>query len=127
MRLFDLLQSQHERAGDLCLLAELFHPERTAHGVASRFSLAHAIIPAGEVTIPHRLKTSSEVYYILSGRGVMHIDDEVAEIGVGQLVYIPSGAVQWVLNNGDEDLLFLAIVDPAWREEDEEVISDMLK
>ncbi|MDO9540337.1 MAG: cupin domain-containing protein [Methanocalculus sp.] len=127
MRIFDLKQNEHERAGDLCLLAELFHPERTAPGVASRYSLAHAIILAGEATIPHRLKASSEVYYILSGRGVMHIDDEVAEIGVGQLVYIPPGAVQWVENRGDEDLVFLAIVDPAWREEDEEVISDMLK
>ena len=122
MRIFDLKSNEHERAGDLCLLAELFHPKRTATGVTSRYSLAHAIVPAGEATSPHRLKTSSEVYYILSGRGMMHIDDEEAEIGAGQLVYIPPGAIQWFLNTGDDDLVFLAIVDPAWCEEDEDIM-----
>jgi cytosine deaminase len=127
MRIFNLKKKEHERAGDNCLLVELFHPERTAPDVSCRYSLAHAIIPAGEATVPHRLKESSEVYYIISGRGVMHIEDETSGIGAGELVYIPPGAIQWVENRSDEDLVFLAIVDPAWREWDEEVFSDTIK
>ena len=44
--------------------------------------------PQGEITYNHRLKTS-EVYYILKGRGIMYIDDESAEVKKGQAVYIP--------------------------------------
>jgi mannose-6-phosphate isomerase-like protein (cupin superfamily) len=79
------------------------------------------MLPVGGESLPHRLKTS-EVYYILEGEGVMRIDDEVAQVRAGQTVYIPPGAVQRIRNTGSEELVFLCIVDPAWRAEDEEIL-----
>jgi mannose-6-phosphate isomerase-like protein (cupin superfamily) len=105
-------------AGDSTLLRELLHPDKQA--IALRYSLAHALVPVGETSTPHSL-TTSEVYYILSGRGEMHIDEETQIVEPGDAVYIPPNAKQFVHNCGQEPLVFICIVDPAWRKEDETV------
>ena len=105
-------------AGDDSILRELLHPEKA--DLQIRYSLAHAQVPPGRATKPHRLK-ASEVYYIITGNGLMHIDEELSEVGPDYAVYIPPGARQYIENTGDSDLIFLCIVDPAWRKEDEEV------
>jgi mannose-6-phosphate isomerase-like protein (cupin superfamily) len=102
--------------GDNTILKELLHPDKQPLDL--RYSLAHAILPAGETSKPHSLK-ASEVYYILSGEGEMYIDSEIETIAPGDAVYIPPNAKQFVRNYGVEPLVFLCIVDPAWRKEDE--------
>lgn len=104
---------------DCSRLREILHPERDA--VDIRYSLAHALVAAGEVSLRHRLATV-EVYYFLSGTGTMHVAGEFAAVGPGHTVAVPAGAEQWVENTGDHDLEFLCIVDPAWREENEKVL-----
>jgi mannose-6-phosphate isomerase-like protein (cupin superfamily) len=115
----DLKDCREIRAGDGSALRELLHPGKDAFG--GGYSLAHARVKPHEATQPHRLK-SSEVYYILEGRGVMRIDGESAAVGAGQAVSIPPRAVQSIENAGDGDLTFLCIVDPAWEPEDEELL-----
>lgn len=102
-------------ANDLTELRELFHPEKDALPVG--YSLAHAVIRPGERSIRHHLVGASEVYYLLSGSGKMHIDTEVRDVRAGDALLIPAGAVQFLENTGGEDLVFLAIVEPAWRAE----------
>jgi len=106
-------------AGDNCALREVLHPDKA--DLALRYSLAHAVVKPGDTTWLHRLRTS-EVYYIIEGEGVMHINDESAPIRPGSTVYIPPMAKQCITNSGKTDLKFICIVDPAWRKEDEEVL-----
>ncbi|MBW4418092.1 MAG: cupin domain-containing protein [Myxacorys californica WJT36-NPBG1] len=108
-------------AGDGTRLRELLHPDKQA--IDLRYSLAHAIVAIGETSIPHAL-TTSEVYYILSGTGVMHIDDEAQSVKPGDMIYIPPNARQYIHNSGDEALVFICIVDPAWRKENETIFQD---
>ena len=108
-------------AGDDSILRELLHPEKA--GVQIRYSLAHAEVRSGQKTIPHKLK-SAEVYYITEGHGLMYIDDKSSEVGPGCVVYIPPNSIQYIENIGNSDLKFLCIVDPAWKEDDEEVLGD---
>ncbi len=105
-------------AGDNCRLREILHPGKA--DLASRYSLAHAVVAPGQTTWLHALRTS-EVYYVLAGEGSMHIDGEQAPVRPGDTVYIPPHAKQQITNTGVADLRFLCIVDPAWRAEDEEV------
>lgn len=105
-------------AGDNCRLREILHPDKAA--LELRYSLAHAAVAPGQTTWLHALRTS-EVYYILSGEGMMKIDGEEARVGPGDTVYIPPQGKQQITNTGSADLLFLCIVDPAWRREDEVV------
>ncbi|QSZ67438.1 cupin domain-containing protein [Methanofollis aquaemaris] len=108
-------------AGDRTHLREILHPKNEPE-CKNRCSLAHAFLGPGEASLPHRLKTSSETYYILSGEGLMHIDDESAPVCAGQVIYIPAGAVQSIENTGEDDLVIFAVVDPAWDAGDEEVL-----
>lgn len=105
-------------AGDSTRLRELLHPDKQA--IALRYSLAHATLAVGETSQPHSLKTS-EVYYILSGKGEMHIEDETELVEPGDAVYIPPNRRQFIRSCGEEPLVFICIVDPAWRKEDETV------
>lgn len=106
-------------AGDGTGLRELLNPAKDA--LELRYSLAEARLEPGGVSLLHRL-ASSEVYYILEGAGEMEIDGERAEVSPGMAVYIPPGAAQRIRNTGTGELVFICIVDPAWRQEDEEVL-----
>lgn len=105
-------------AGDGTQLRELLHPDKQP--LQLRYSLAHAVVPVGQTSTPHSL-TTSEVYYILSGTGEMHINDDCRVVEPGDAVYIPPRAKQFIRNCAEEPLIFICIVDPAWRQEDETV------
>lgn len=105
-------------AGDGSLLREILHPGKQPLDI--RYSLAHAILGPSQKSIPHVLK-HAEVYHILCGNGMMHIDSETQEVGTSDTIYIPPGHIQFIENTAREDLTFLCIVDPAWEPEIESV------
>lgn len=105
-------------SGDKVIIRELLH--RDKGDFKFRYSLAHAKLPAGKMTLPHRLK-NSEVYYILKGKGVMYIDKESSKVSAGDAIYIPPHAIQHIKNTTKAALEFLCIVDPAWKKEEEEI------
>lgn len=115
----NLTDCEEFTAGDGSILRELLHPDKA--DLAIRYSLAHAKVPPGTKTMPHKLK-SCEVYYIIQGRGVMHIDAETFEVGPDCAVCIPPDSAQYIESTSDRELVFLCIVDPAWRQQDEEVL-----
>jgi len=106
-------------SGDKVALRELLHPEKAPLEIG--YSLAHATLKRGQASLSHRLK-ASEVYYILAGEGQVHIDGETAAVRADQAVYIPPNSEQHIANTGETDLIFLCIVDPAWRPEDEAIL-----
>ncbi len=106
-------------AGDNCILRELL--SGINDDVECQYSIAHARVSVGETTYKHALKTT-EVYYIISGKGKMYINDESAEVGSKYTIYIPPNAIQCIENIGDEELEFICIADPAWRVEDEVIL-----
>ena len=110
-------------AGDNCRLRELLNAKTDDR--AFGYSLAHATVKPGLRTKPHSLKTS-EVYYILEGKGRMYVGGEAADIGPGDVIDIPPHAVQCIECVGTTDLVFLCIVDPAWCAEDEEILTEGL-
>lgn len=113
------LKDCHEfTAGDGCLLRELLHADKGNFGF--RYSLAHAAVKPKGVTKPHKLK-STEVYYIIEGNGRVYINEESQPVRPGCAVYIPADSTQYIKNTGEKDLVFLCIVEPAWRVEDEAI------
>jgi len=106
-------------SGDKVVLRELANAKTQKRDF--RYSLAHAILPAGGKTKPHKMRTS-EIYYIINGKGIMHIDEKSHDVEAGCMIDIPPGAIQHIENTGGEDLEFLCIVDPAWTPEDETIL-----
>lgn len=103
-------------AGDKTEIKEIIHPDKDSLKIG--YSMAHATVLPGKSSIPHQLK-SSEVYFILQGKGNVFIDHESKIVEKGDLVFIPPMANQYIENVGDIDLNFICIVEPAWKIEDE--------
>ena len=104
-------------ANDGCRVFELLHPGNDA--VDLPYSFAIAEVEPRQASYRHRLQ-QTEVYYVLSGRGMMHVDDDCQEVRVGDAVVIPPGAVQWIENLDDGVLRFVAVVSPPWSEQGDE-------
>src|SRR5659263_40747 len=111
----DLKDCEEFTAGDNSILRELLHPDK--EDLAIQYSLAHAILKPGETSRAHKLKTS-EVYYILEGEGLMHINDEIQWVHGGHAIYIPPDSMQFFQHTGKKHVIVLCIVDPAWGKED---------
>lgn len=98
-------------ANDGCRVFELLHPRHTQAELP--YSLAVAEVEPGMSSYRHVLE-QAEVYFLLDGHGLMHVDDETREVTVGDAVLIPPGAVQWIDNLGPQTLRFVALVSPPW-------------
>ena len=97
-------------------IKQIISPGETNNAI--RYSIAHCTISTGESSKPHTMKTS-EMYYILQGEGIMHIDSEKRQVNQNDLIFVPPMSKQYLENNGKMDLVVLCIVDPAWKHEDE--------
>lgn len=106
-------------AGDHTRLREMLHPAKQP--LAIGYSIAHGTVAPGTRSKWHRL-LSSEVYYIIAGRGRLTVNDSVVSVETGSVVYVPPGGKQSLENSGPTAIEFLCLVDPAWRSEDEEVL-----
>ena len=85
------------------------------------FSIAKARVEPGVTTAWHRLSDITEFYYILQGKGLMEIGEEAGfEVGIDDIVQIPSDQPQRIQNIGDQDLIFLAICNPPFSDKNYE-------
>jgi mannose-6-phosphate isomerase-like protein (cupin superfamily) len=107
---------------DDTIIREMLNPKHDTTSLHLGYSLAHATLPPKKTSLPHRFKSASEVYYILKGKGLMHIDDETERVGLGDTIYIPPQGVQRIENVGDGNLEFLCIVYPEWQPDSEELV-----
>jgi len=81
-------------------------------------SLAEARLPPGASTTPHYHPLTEEIYYLLEGKGRMRIGDETREVGPGDAIAIPPGAVHTLTNTGSGTLKFLCCCAPGYEHAD---------
>ncbi len=77
-------------------------------------SLAEETLPPGASVTPHRHEVLEEIYYILSGQGIMNIGDEEQAVGAGDAIYIPKHHRHTLTNTGDEAMKILLVCGPAF-------------
>ena len=100
------------RASDGCNLAEVIHPQNDA--TAPGLSLARASLGPQQSTSPHLLDFV-EIYYVISGHGLMHLNGRPVEVGPDACVYVPPHTKQWLENTDPvQDIVFLCICHPAY-------------
>ena len=90
----------------------------SAVGDHTNHSLARIMIPNGKSSHLHYHRISQETYYILAGEGKMRVDDQEFTLGPGMACHIEQGEIHQIANEGEEDLVFLAVCVPAWVPED---------
>jgi mannose-6-phosphate isomerase-like protein (cupin superfamily) len=108
------------RFGDISL-GNVLHPAVVDMELGVDYSIAHVIMKPGGVIEPHIMK-NPEAHYVLAGEGVLYIEDVPFELSEGQLVLIPANSKQYTENNGEIDLEFFAIDQPAWSKENEVIL-----
>ena len=90
----------------------------------TRCSLAEETLFPGQSVTPHHHREIEEVYYILSGRGVMRVGDEEREVTAGDAIYIPRESRHTLENTGTEPIKLLLVCGPAFFYEDEVLEKD---
>jgi mannose-6-phosphate isomerase-like protein (cupin superfamily) len=91
-------------------------------------SIVRARVESGVTTRWHRLKGTSERYFIISGRGLVEIGEHPPkEVTAGDIVLITPMCRQRITNIGAEDLVFLAICSPRFSQDVYEDIEDVIK
>jgi mannose-6-phosphate isomerase-like protein (cupin superfamily) len=81
-------------------------------------SLAEARLPLGASTTPHYHPRAEEIYFILSGQGLMRLDQETTAVGPGDAIAIPPGLTHQITNIGGTPLTFLCCCAPGYEHDD---------
>jgi len=81
-------------------------------------TLAEARLPADAATTPHHHLQTEEIYYILEGVGRMRVGSETRDVGSGDAIAIPPGAVHQIANTGSGVLKFLCCCAPGYEHDD---------
>ena len=99
-------------------------PRRERSGLASHILLQRGDLPGVGLTAtwvdvapgsrqrPHG-HPSEQVYVISAGRGRMLVGEEERQVGPGELVYVPPGAVHGIENTSEEVLTYISAATPA--------------
>ena len=97
-------------------IKQYFHPHNTLNGI--NYSIAQFTLEPGKKSNLHKI-SSSEIYYILEGRGMLKINEETYQLEKDDSVYVPPNSKQFIENTGSINLRFLCIVEPAWKADDQ--------
>lgn len=113
------INNRHDRepyqTKDTSLIREIAHPTNSA---ATQQSLAEATLPPGATTTAHFHPKAEEIYYVLSGQGLLRLEAEEAALRPGDAIVIAPGQRHQVRNIGAVDLVFLCCCAPAYAHDD---------
>jgi mannose-6-phosphate isomerase-like protein (cupin superfamily) len=91
-------------------------------------SMAHFLLPAGQVSLAVRHRTVEEIWYVLSGSGEMWRSDaaheQVSALTPGTCLTIPVGTRFQFRAYGNEPLAAVAVTMPPWPGDGEAEIVD---
>lgn len=103
-----------------CYIVEIFNTPADPE-----VSIAQARVKPGVTTRWHRLRNTTERYYILAGQGSVEIGElPPQEVKAGDFVYIPPSCPQRITNIGEVDLIFLALCTPRFIPENYEDLEE---
>lgn len=73
--------------------------------------LAIAKLAPGKEIESH-IDPMEEIYFVLTGKGLIRVDEEEREVGPGDATWVPTGSSHSLLNTGDEDCIIIVIASP---------------
>lgn len=99
--------------------------KRTIRHIIAPWTVGSKNIWLGVVTIepgytsnPHFHEKQEEIFYCVSGKGRIRVDDEEQDFYPGMVCHVPAGCVHQLINlEGSEPLKFVATVSPAFEPE----------
>jgi len=92
--------------------------DRTTSAI-TQCSLAEETLPPGCAVTPHHHREIEEIYYVVSGRGLMTVGDETREVIAGDAIYVPRNHRHSLSNTGSEPIRLILVCGPAFFYEDQ--------
>ena len=89
-------------------IAQMILDQRTLKEIGF---LAIAKLAPGKEIKSH-VDPMEEIYFLLTGKGIIRVDDEKREVGPGDATWIPTGSPHSLLNTGSEDCVILVVASP---------------
>lgn len=83
---------------------------RTRNFADGKNKIMFSHLKPGAWTGMHTHTGNSEIIYVVSGKGYFKYDDGTERIAAGQVHYCPVGHSHSMINDGEEDLIYFAIV-----------------
>ncbi|MDP2974044.1 MAG: cupin domain-containing protein [Candidatus Diapherotrites archaeon] len=117
MQIKNVQKSNYFTAIDGCQITELFGLKTNS---LKETSLAYAIVKPRQKTAEHT-HNFLEIYVVVKGNGVMHLNGKSSEIKSGESVLIDKQNKHFIENSGKENLEFYCICVPAFSEHESEV------
>jgi mannose-6-phosphate isomerase-like protein (cupin superfamily) len=108
---------------DGSMINELVRPEREG---SRNLSLAEATVAPGQTTHRHSHGQSEEIYYILSGEGIVEVAVRKMVVRAGDAVLIVPGAEHCATNTGPEPLRIMCACSPPYEHDDTELTEDAI-
>lgn len=93
---------EHFNGGEKSLIAKMTVDEKN--------KILYGNLEPGATIGLHTHVTSSEIIYILEGKGKVLYDGEYEEVKAGICHYCPKGHEHSLINDSDDDLIFFAVV-----------------
>lgn len=82
----------------------------TRNYIDGNAKIMKSILKPGASSGYHKHEGNCEIVYILSGKGHFRYDDTTEYFQAGDVHYCPDGHSHAMFNDGDEDLVYFAIV-----------------
>ncbi len=79
---------------------------------AKNFALLVNEFDPGLTSKAHKHDKEEHAFYIISGTGIIRIEDESIPVGEGDAVYVPPGKMHEVSSTGDAPLKYLVLYSP---------------
>lgn len=99
--------------------AEVYELLKDVGPKTKNISIASGVLRPRQKARPHFHKRTEEIYYVLSGPGIIKINDFKELIRAGDTIYIPVGAIHVLENTSrTEELKILAISSPPYSDDD---------
>ena len=96
------------RGGEGKMITYPFVSQQEAHDTGRMF--ARLVLPAGSSIGMHEHTGEFEIYYVLSGKGVVSDGEREYTIAPGDMYLCDDGERHSLANNGAEDLAIVAII-----------------
>jgi len=118
MEIFD--RGNSKNTGELSVLTSwiLVSPQNAK---AQNLSLQVSEVPVGSEQ-PLHSHSPEQCYYIIKGKGLMIIEEEVREVSAGSAIYIPPDKRHGIKNTGNDILEYLTANSPPFDQEYENAL-----
>jgi mannose-6-phosphate isomerase-like protein (cupin superfamily) len=90
-----------------CILRTFFYKSNPLR--SNILWINETVVEGGKTIEPHSHKSEEEIWYIIEGNGVMHIDNESRTVGPRDIIYTPPKHTHSITNNTQKPLRFINI------------------